>query len=48
MTDAGATNRQSAVEMRWVPVVDARGRTTMQARWVDPSEVSTRRASSAA
>ena len=38
MRDDKVTER---LEMRWFPVVDARGRTHMEARWIVASESST-------
>ncbi|WP_262347508.1 hypothetical protein [Nocardioides dongxiaopingii] len=32
-------SRQSQLEMRWIPVTDERGRTRMEAVWIDPSVV---------
>lgn len=34
MKEATMTGQQTHMEMRWVPVVDRRGRTHMEARWI--------------
>ena len=36
MTDAKKTN---GLEMRWIPVTDARGRTHMECVWIDVAQV---------
>jgi hypothetical protein len=45
MTDAKMTSR---LEMRWVPVVDQRGRKHLEARWVDRSQAAATRVNHAA
>ena len=45
MSDTKMANR---LELRWFPVLDERGRTRMQARWVDASEAARPRVTHAA
>ncbi|WP_280633681.1 hypothetical protein [Nocardioides sp. 1609] len=33
-------SRTCQLEMRWIPVTDERGRTRMEAVWIDPTTVS--------
>lgn len=33
------THTHNQLEMRWIPVTDATGRTHMEAVWIDTSEV---------
>ena len=35
------SNSAERLEMRWLPVVDAAGRTRMEATWVPPSATAT-------
>ncbi len=45
MSDSKVASR---LELRWFPVVDERGRTRMQATWVDVAEVARPRVTHAA